>query len=92
MDSRDSLEEIEDVYKQHRALEQGKAGGSKLTDKLDANNFWNAVISHTLTGGHDGECPFILSKFLEDGSEVPRPEKTTFLHWSIGELKWQKKD
>ena len=57
----------------------------------DADKFWNTVISHTLTGGHDGKSPFVLSKYHSDGTEVPRPNASSYLHWRVGELKWENK-
>lgn len=57
----------------------------------EAEKFWNTVISHTLTGGYDGKNPFVFSKTQEDGKPVPRPESTSFLYWSVGEIKLEGK-
>ena len=58
----------------------------------EADSFWKAVISQTLTGGYTGKNPLILSKYYDNGREVPRPDETSFLHRSLGELKLQKAD
>lgn len=57
----------------------------------EAENFWNTVISHTLTGGYEGTNPFVFSKTQENGIPVPRPESTSFLYWSVGEIKLEGK-
>ncbi|MHB8396919.1 MAG: hypothetical protein ACYDAZ_06330 [Thermoplasmataceae archaeon] len=62
-----------------------------MTNDHAADRFWNTVISQTLTGGHDGKHPFVFSKHYENGTEVPRPEASSFLHWGVGELKLESK-
>ena len=63
-----------------------------MDNTSEADNFWKTVISQTLTGGYNGKRPLILSKYFENGSEIPRPEDTSILHRSLGELKLQKAD
>lgn len=60
-----------------------------MDNTIEADNFWKAVISQTLTGGYSGKHPLILSKYFKDGSEIPRPEHTSILNRSIGEIKFQ---
>ena len=62
-----------------------------MTSDPNADKFWNTVISQTLTGGHDGKHPFVISKYHSNGQQVPRPEASSFLHWSVGELKLEAK-
>ena len=63
-----------------------------MNNTSEADSFWKAVISQTLTGGYTGKNPLILSKYYESGNEIPRPEGTSFLHRSLGEIKLQNAD
>jgi hypothetical protein len=63
-----------------------------MDNTSEADNFWKAVISRTLTGGYNGKRPLILSKYFENGSEIPRPEDTSVLNRGLGEIKLQKAD
>jgi hypothetical protein len=60
-----------------------------INEKADADKFWEDVIARTLEGNHNGKNPFILSKYFESGCEIPRPELTSILERSIGEIKFQ---
>lgn len=61
-------------------------------DKNDANSFWKAVIANTFENNYTGKNPLILSKYFEDGGEIPRPENTNFMKRHLGEIKFQKAD
>lgn len=58
----------------------------------EADEFWKTVITKTLSDGYTGKAPLVLSKYLEEGQEIPRPESTTIMTKHIGEIKFQRAD
>lgn len=62
-----------------------------MTNEEEANAFWTQKVVQTLIGLHSGKNPLVFDRFDADNAEVPQPENTNFIKWSLGEIKKEPK-
>lgn len=62
-----------------------------MTEEEEADVFWTQKVVQTLIGLHSSKNPLIFDRFDADNVEVPTPEDTKFIEWSLGELKGESK-
>lgn len=62
-----------------------------MTDIEEAEIFWTQKIIQTLIEFHSGKNPLVFDRYNTHNIEVPKPQNTSFIKWSLGELKGESK-
>ncbi len=57
----------------------------------EADIFWTQKIIQTLVGLHNWKYPLVFDRYDGEGIEIPKPEETNFIKWSLGEIKSEPK-